>query len=440
MSHPSTIAIIGTGYVGLASAIGFAELGHSVIGYDIVPDRVRQLKRGIPAYQESGLQELLRRHLALGNIRFTESFEKAVATSNVIVVAVQTPALPNGGCDLSAVESVFDALARAALRYPTVVLRSTVPPGTTARLARRLEGLAEVIMVPEFLREGNALYDFLNPDRIVIGSDSREAADHYAALISRLQRRVLVTSPTNAELIKGFSNAFLAMKISFANEVANACEGFENADSLHVLRGIGLDRRIGEAFLEPGIGFGGPCFEKDIRSLIRITTDMETETHLLNATLAVNEAQPRRIVNRVEAALGTVRGARIGVWGVTFKAGTDDVRDSLAIQIINDLQSRGATVIAYDPSVSNVRDHVDCLVASSALEAAEADALVILTEWPQFRAIDVDAIAARVRSGIVIDGRNVLDPHAVADAGLHYHGVGRRAAPRFTERAVASVS
>lgn len=420
------ICIVGTGYVGMASAIGFAELGHGVTGFDIVPERVSALQQGLTPYREAGIEDLLRRHLDSGGIRFTNHLSAAVAESDFVVIAVGTPALEDGSADLSAVESAMAAVTPFLASDAIVVLRSTVPPCTTDRLAR--ESTAPLVYAPEFLREGSAVADFLNPDRIVIGAESPEFARRYADLLKRLDRPSIVTTYRNAELIKGFSNAFLALKISFANEVANLCDLLD-ADSPAVLSGVGHDRRIGTAFLEPGIGFGGPCFEKDIKSLHHIAGEHGTGRELLAATLRVNAEQPKRIVDMLQSELGDLRDKRIGVWGLAFKAGTDDVRDSLAIRIVDDLLSRGADALAYDPAVRIPQPAVRCQLAPSALAAIDgANALLVLTEWPEFRDVAPWAIASRLRSGIVVDGRNILDPNAVTAAGMRYRGVGRKAA------------
>jgi len=439
MSAQCKVAIIGTGYVGLTCAIGLAQFGHKVVGYDILPERVNSLNHGIPPYHEAGLSEALRARLDDGRLRFANNLAHVVHDADFIIIAVGTPSRSDGSCDLASLDDVTNALLRLPMRYPTVVVRSTVPPGTTARLARRFEGVADVVFAPEFLREGNALGDFVDPDRIVVGGESHEALKRAAKLFGCAGQPTLTTSATNAELVKCFSNAFLAMKISFANEVANVCDALEDTDALHVLRGIGLDRRIGEAFLAPGIGFGGPCFEKDVRSLIHVASRIATGGALLNATLSVNTEQPRRIVDKLQTELGTLQGVHIGVWGLTFKAGTDDIRDSLAIRVIDDLLERGASVVAYDPTVPELRGRAGCTLATSALDAADADALLILTEWPHFQNVDIKEIAARVRRGVVIDGRNILDPQSIAAAGMRYQGVGRRALPA-TESTLAAAS
>ena len=421
------VCIVGTGYVGMASAIGFAELGHRVTGYDINPERIRGLQRGITPYREPGIEQALVRQLAAGHLSFHEDLELAAAHADYVIVAVGTPSLPDGSADLSAVYAAVEALAPVVSGTATIVLRSTVPAGTTERLSDTYD--AKIVYAPEFLREGAALDDFLRPDRIVVGAATEHDARGYAALLESLGRPVIATTYRNAELIKGFSNAFLALKISFSNEVANFCDAVE-ADALTVLSGVGHDRRIGTAFLAPGIGFGGPCFEKDVKSLHAVAGSLEVGRELLGATMRVNDAQPKHIVHMLEAELGELTGVNIAVWGLTFKAGTDDVRDSLAIRIVDDLLARGANLIAYDPAVRGPRDNVRCPLRGSALEALEnADALVVLTEWPEFATISPSAIARFLRRRIVVDGRNVLDPQAIDAAGLTYRGVGRRPLP-----------
>ena len=430
------ICIVGTGYVGMASAIGFASLGHRVTGYDIITERVRDLQRGVTPYKEAGIAEQLKRHLQNGRIEFFEDIADAVRDADYAIVAVGTPAREDGSADMSMVESAIAMLARHAPSKTTFVLRSTVPAGTSERLAD--ECPHDFIYAPEFLREGSAVGDFLNPDRIVVGAATRESAGRYAALLDSLDKPVVVTNFRNAELIKAFSNAFLALKVSFANEVANMCDALD-ADAHAVLQGVGHDRRIGTAFLAPGIGFGGPCFEKDVKSLHHVAGNVGSGRELLAATLRVNHEQPKRIVDMLEHELGGLEGARIAVWGLAFKAGTDDVRDSIALRIVHDLGSRGAHLKAYDPAVVDTHALVPCEITSSALAALEgADALLVLTEWPEFRNIPAAAMASRLRRGVVVDGRNILDAEAIAAVGLRYRGVGRK--PAATPDGLAAVS
>ena len=425
---PRRLCILGTGYVGIATALGFAEFGHDVVGYDIIRERIRSLQRGVAPYNEAGLGAGLHKHLTSGKLRFVESLGAAVRDAEFIVVAVGTPSRPDGSTDLSDLYSAIDALLDLDLAGKTIVLRSTVPAGTTDFILERLRDIATVIHAPEFLREGSALYDFLNPDRVIVGANPVSHAEPFLSLFAHLGKPLIATKPKEAELIKTYSNAYLALKISFANEVANLCDAV-GADALAVLSGIGKDNRIGGYFLEPGIGFGGPCFEKDVRSLLHVTDENDAGRELLAATMRVNDRQPRRIVDMLEEELGRLDGFTIGVWGLTFKAGTDDVRDSLALKIIDDLVARGAHVRAFDPAISGPHTMIHCELLRSPLEALDADALLVLTEWPMFRDIPVSTIAGRLRQGIVIDGRNLLDHAALARAGVRYRGVGRRAMP-----------
>jgi UDPglucose 6-dehydrogenase len=409
------ICVVGTGYVGMASAIGFASLGHTVAGYDILPERISALREGVTPYREAGITEALRGHLEAERVDFHHELERATAGARFVIVTVGTPSHTDGSADMRAVNDALAALAPLA-RDAVVVLRSTVPPGTTDRLSDE-HGLT-LLYAPEFLREGSAVQDFLNPDRIVIGARNPAAAEAYAVLLRALERPVITTSYRNAELIKACSNAFLALKISFANEIANLCDAV-SADALEVLHGVGHDRRIGHAFLGPGIGYGGPCFEKDVRALEHLAQREASGSELFSATLRVNASQPRRVVDVLEAELDGLEGRRVAVWGLTFKAGTDDLRDSLALRIIDDLYERGSEPVAYDPAIGTSNESVRCPLRASALEAVDgADALLVLTDWAEFGEISPWAIAHHLRHGIVIDGRNVLDPDAMAAAGL----------------------
>jgi len=412
----------------MASMIGLAERVWSDNGYDSMPDRIRKLQTGVAPYREAGIEDALHKHLANGRLAFFEALDEAARDTDLIIVAVGTPARDDGSADLSQLYAAMEALSALGLsNWPTVVVRSTVPPGTSDLLAKIVAGWGELVYAPEFLREGSAVYDFLNPDRIVVGSDSAPAAVPYVRLFESLQKPVLFTSRSNAELIKCGSNAFLALKISFANEIANLCDAL-GATSDDVLRGIGYDRRIGSQFLQPGIGFGGPCFEKDVKSIQHVASKHSMGRELFAATLRVNEAQQKRIADLVEEEVGPLAGLTIGVWGLAFKAGTDDVRDSLALRIIDMLAERGATVIAYDPAVHVTTLPPGSRLVTSALEAADADALLVLTEWPEFAAIPPPSYAGLVRRRVIVDGRNCLDADRVAAAGLSYRGIGRAVA------------
>jgi UDPglucose 6-dehydrogenase len=438
MTSSQPICIVGTGYVGMACMIGLSDLGWRVNGYDISPERVAKLKAGVPPYREPGIAESLRTHLDAGTMHFFENLEDAAREAQLVIVAVGTPAREDGSADISALHAVMAQLANVSFAsWPTVVIRSTVPPGTTDDLAQTAKDWCDVVYAPEFLREGSAVPDFLDPDRVVVGCESPAAAVGYVRLFESLQRPVLFTSRCNAELIKCCSNAYLALKISFANEVANLCHAFD-ATADDVLRGIGYDQRIGSQFLRPGIGFGGPCFEKDVKSMEHVAIKAGVGRELFSATLRVNEAQPKRIVDLLEGEIGSLEGVTIGVWGLAFKAGTDDIRDSLALRIVEDLGRRGARMLVYDPAVHVAELPRGSSLVASALEAAQADALLVLTEWPEFARIDPNLYASTLALGVVVDGRNVLDPHRVAAAGLTYRGVGRSQVPAGERRQIAS--
>jgi UDPglucose 6-dehydrogenase len=419
--------------------LGLADLGWKVHGYDIVPERVDRLRRGIPPYREPKLPELLQHHIEHRNVHFFDSIEEAASGAQVVIIAVGTPSREDGSADLSAVRAAVEMLGRVAFAtWPTIVLRSTVPPGTTDSLAALVEPWGNLIYAPEFLREGSAVRDFLNPDRIVVGSATPAEAVPYVTLLERLQKPVIFTSRSNAELIKCCSNAYLALKISFANEVANLCGAF-GATSDDVLRGIGYDQRIGSHFLRPGIGFGGPCFEKDVKSVEFVSAQYGLGEGLFSATLRVNEAQPGRVIRILEEEIGSLAGTTIGVWGLAFKANTDDIRDSLALRIVDELGRRGAKMLVYDPAVHVAPLPVGSRLVTSALEAARADALLVLTEWPQFARIDPLTYANGIARRVVVDGRNVLDADRVVAAGLIYRGIGR-SGPSATERRTALAS
>ncbi len=429
---PARICIVGTGYVGLATAIGLAELGATVTGFDILTDRIDRLQRGIAPYQEDGLQVALRNHLASGALAFYHSLHEAAHDADIIAVTVGTPALPDGSADLRGLQACIGEInALPTTRRRTIVIRSTVPAGTSDAIAAALGPDLPVLYVPEFLREGAALADFLHPDRIVVGAEIVADATPYTELLEGLGAPVIITSRCNAELIKGCSNAFLALKISFANQVANLCDGV-GGDALDVLRGVGYDQRIGPRFLQPGIGFGGPCFEKDVKSLIHLAQQTGTGDELFRATMHVNERQPNRVIELLEENMGDLAGLTLGVWGLAFKAGTDDVRDSVAMVVVRRLAERGVRQRIYDPGVAVAPLPDNAALVTTAREAADADALLVLTEWPEFAAVNPSSVAARVRRKVVVDGRNILDPARWEAAGMHYRGIGCAGSSRIS--------
>jgi UDPglucose 6-dehydrogenase len=420
------VCVVGTGYVGVATAVGLAELGHRVTGYDVIHERVIGLAAGTPPYREGNLTARLRAQLGRERLSFQHDLATAAAGADFVIICVGTPSRPDGSADMSALHEALESVA-GVLRGPgTIVIRSTVPCGTTDQIASNVPPFHSVLYAPEFLREGHALDDFLNPDRIVIGARHPEHARGFAALFGEIGRPVVVTSYRNAELIKAFSNAFLAMKVTFANEVANLCDQLD-ADALDVLSGVGSDRRIGPAFLAPGIGFGGPCFEKDLLSLRSQADAVDVHGELVEATLRANDRQPLRVVESLARELGTLRDVVVAVWGLAFKAGTDDLRDSLAIRVVDELHRRGARVIAHDPAIVGAHPMVKCEMRDTAEETLpQADALLVLTEWPAFAAVPPATIAGALRRGVVVDGRNVLDGARLAAYGIRYQGVGRR--------------
>ncbi len=417
-------AVIGAGYVGLVQAAGLTHLGHTVTVGEVDRERVERLRAGdIPIY-EYGLETLVTRALGHGLLSFTDDNMEAVAGADVVFLTLPTPQGPDGRADVSYIDRVVDELAPVVPEGTILVTKSTVPVGTADRLRRRLEDLgsgARIVSNPEFLREGTAVEDFLNAERIVIGSFDRADGERVAALYRGLESRILHTDPTSAELIKYGANAYLAARLTFANALANLAESV-GADILDVVEGIGLDRRIGPHFLRPGPGYGGSCFPKDTKALLAIAQDAGYDFELLRAVIKVNEEQPRIVVRRIGELIGELDGASIAMWGVAFKAGTDDTRESPALAIAGLLAEAGATVRAYDPEAS----HPDVEMATGPVEAAKgADLLLVATEWPEFMRVDLTQVAAVMRGSVVFDVRNLLDPASVRAAGLRYHGWGR---------------
>lgn len=419
------IAIIGAGYVGLVTGAGLASLGHRVRIGESNPERVASLEAGeIPIYEE-GLPELLAEARATDSISYHLSNLDAVANADFVFLCLPTPEGEDGRADLRYVNGVIDELAAEVGEQSVFVIKSTVPPGTVVGLRKRLAdrgSQAKIVSHPEFLREGRAVPDFLNPDRIVVGAWDRAEAEAVAALYETLDSHVVITDPTSAEMIKYASNAYLAARLTFVNTLANVCEAV-GADVLDVVDGLGRDHRIGPHFLQPGPGYGGSCFPKDTSALIAVAQDAGYDFELLRAVIRADEEQRLRVVEKVrQAAGGGLKGRRIGMWGLAFKAGTDDVRESPAVRIATMIQADGAEVVAYDPeaSVSTLTMASDPVSATT-----EADVLLITTEWPEFTQVDMTAVAAGMRGYRVVDARNLLDPKTVRAAGLDYWGFGR---------------
>jgi UDPglucose 6-dehydrogenase len=424
----ASIAVIGTGYVGLTTGVCFAHLGHDVICADVVPDKVDRLNRGEATILERGLDDLLREGLKEGRLSFVLGAANAVADAEFVYLCVPTPQGLDGSADMSYIEDAAREIA-PRLRPDTIVVnKSTVPVGSTLLVEQAL-GRSDIPVVsnPEFLREGSAVADFFKPDRVVIGSDDQSAAIRVAALYIGVPAPLMVTDPASAETIKYASNAFLATKLSFVNAVAAVCEAV-GADVNDVVLGMGYDKRIGSEFLRPGPGWGGSCFPKDTRAMLRIAQDGGYDFNLLQGVLAVNDEQFERTAQKViDMAGGSVAGETIAVWGLTFKAGTDDLRDSPALEVIDRLVARGARVRAYDPAVSELPGHDAVEVVADPYAACEgASVLTVLTEWDELKWLDLDKVAANLLSPRVVDARNLLDRSSLLRRGFTYTGIGRR--------------
>lgn len=419
------VAVIGAGYVGLTTGAGLANLGHRVRLGEANPDRVAMLEAGeVPIY-EQGLPDLLSRAIERETISFHTSNREAVDGAALVFLAVPTPESEDGRADLSYVHSVIDELANVVPDDVIFVIKSTVPPGTAASLRKRLADLgssAGLVSHPEFLREGKAVEDFMEPDRIVVGAYDKAHAEAVASLYRSLDTEVIVTDPTSAEMIKYANNAYLAARLTFANALANVCEAV-GADVVDVIRGIGHDHRIGPHFLQPGPGYGGSCFPKDTAALIAVAADAGYDFQLLRAVIEADHEQRRRVAEKVrQAAGGGLHRRRIAMWGVAFKAGTDDTRESPALRIARILQADGAEVVAYDPEAQSD----ELTMAPDPIAAVtDADVLLVATEWPEFATVDMNEVAAAMKGHRVVDARNLLDSASVRAAGLDYWGLGR---------------
>ena len=426
------IAVVGAGYVGLTTGACLASLGHRVVCADINEDKVAALQGGEVSILEPGLAELVAEGLAAGRLEFVVGARNAVPDAEVVFLCVPTPMGAGGAADLAAVESVAAEVSELLRPACVVVNKSTVPVGTAARTAELL-GRADVAVVsnPEFLREGSAVADFLNPDRIVVGCDAQDAAERVAALYARLGAPTVLTDAASAEMVKYAANCFLAMKLSYVNAVAELCERL-GADVLDVTEGIGYDRRIGQAFLSPGPGWGGSCLPKDTHALLQVAAAVDFDFGLLRASLDTNTRQRARMVDKVRDAVGgSLSGVRVGLLGLTFKAGTDDLRDSPALAVAALLRAEGAELVGYDPgvcaAVPGTTDDVE-VTDDPVKVASGAAAIVVLTEWPEFRVLDWGRLAEVVEHRVVIDTRNLLDADVLRRVGFEVRGVGR--APR----------
>ena len=419
------IGVIGAGYVGLVTAAGFAELGHEVWVREIVPEKVESLGRGEVPIHEPGLPELVRKNAE--RLHFTTEMGDMLERARLLFVCVDTPPTYSGDADLSRVEAVLSELGDS--NEHALVMKSTVPVGTGRSIARRREEIGYVSN-PEFLKEGSAVDDFRSPDRVVVGADedSAEYADRVEALYAPLDAEIVRTDVASAEMIKLASNAFLATKISFINEIANVSEEL-GADVREVARGMGLDDRIGPKFLQAGVGFGGSCFPKDVQALKQLAGNTGYHFQLLTAVVEVNELQKRRTIGKLQKHLGSLAGKEVALLGVAFKPDTDDVREATSLVLAGRLAGEGAHVRAFDPvAAAKAEDMLaGARIAESALDAIDgADAVVLVTEWPEFRELDwTGEVKRRMRVPLVVDGRNFLDREQLIQAGFTYEGIGR---------------
>ncbi len=417
----SKIAVIGTGYVGLTTSIGLASLGHKVIGFDIDPTKIEKLKNEELPIHEPGLTEMLIQAKSDGNLLFSTDLEESVKDADFVFTCVPTPQDEDGSADLSYVISASDSIKHHLKSGAIVVTKSTVPVGSAQRVELTLNrNDVHVVSNPEFLREGSAVADFKYPDRIVVGAKSELIGQKVMDLYQKIECPKIITSQSSAELIKYASNSFLAIKLSFVNDIAALCE-LADADAMQVMEGIGLDSRIGNKFLNPGPGWGGSCFPKDTRALASISNDFGIQMPLIDAALESNEKAHKRVADRVMNALGgSLVGTSIGVLGMTFKADTDDTRESPAIAVIERLIGRGAKVKAFDPLIRSY-SLTGLEVVDSALDAArDVDALLVLTEWNEFKDLSPQDLLTVMRKNFVVDTRNLLDKKTWMDAGARF--------------------
>ena len=429
------VAFFGTGYVGLVSGVCFAELGNDVICVDVDPERLKKLQAGEAPFYEPGLSDVMQRGIREGRLMFTGDGAFAVKNADILFITVGTPPLANGEADLSMVYAVAETIGKNLDAFKVVVTKSTVPVGTAERVRRIIKDAGKkidyaVVSNPEFLREGQAIYDFMHPDKVVLGSDSKKALELMHQLYMPLERSnqvILKTNNVNAELIKYANNGFLATKISFMNELAGLCE--KVGGDIKVLgKAIGLDNRIGPRFLQAGAGYGGSCFPKDVKALVQTMEKNNLQANLLRAVELVNEQQKKSIFPRLKKHLSSLEGKRIAVWGLSFKPKTDDIREAPAITFISQVLDQYGSVVAYDPEGMENMKKVFPKIAFSKNPydcVKDADALVILTEWDEFRQLDKAKMKSLMKSPLVIDGRNIYEPDEMRNLGFVYDSIGR---------------
>lgn len=431
----SDICVIGTGYVGLVTGVCFADLGNSVYCLDIDEDRLSKLKQGIMPIYEPGLEEIVERNVKAGRLFFTSDYTQALKDAEYAFIAVGTPSGVDGEADLQFVRDAAEKIAEIVDHAIIVVNKSTVPVGTGDSVAdiinrKRKKNILNfsVVSNPEFLREGSAISDFMNPDRIVLGSVDRSAAEKVAVLYSALRSPILITDLRTAEMIKYASNAFLATRISFINEIANICDEL-GADVREVAEGMGMDKRIGRSFLDAGLGWGGSCFPKDVKALAHMAVLHNTQPQLLQAVMDINRNQRRRVVYRLRRLLGgSLMDKKIGILGLSFKPNTDDMRDAPAVEIIHLLENEGAHIQAYDPqAMQNAKKELPeiTLCSDPYQTAAEVDALILATEWNEFKQLDFERILELMRTPVLVDGRNQWDSQRLRSMGFTYFGIGQ---------------
>lgn len=425
------LCVIGTGYVGLVTGVCMAELGNTVICVDIDEKKIKNLKKNILPIYEPGLQELLKRNKK--KMKFTTSIKEGVTEASIIFIAVGTPPTKTGEADLTYVKSVAKEIGKHMNSGKIIVDKSTVPVGVGDIVESIIDEYSkgkykfDVASCPEFLREGSAIHDFMNPDRVVIGAKRKEAAEKVAEIFAPLSTKIIIADIRSAEMIKHASNTFLAMKISFINEIANICERV-GADVEVVANGMGLDKRIGKMFLNAGAGYGGSCFPKDVEALRCMARNENYEPLLLSAVVEVNKQQRKIVINKIKNIMGTLEGRQIGILGIAFKPNTDDIREAVAIDVMAALLEKGCRIKAYDPvAVENAKKVLKgAQYVKSAYAAAEnADCLVVLTEWNEFKELDMKKIKALMKKPAIVDGRNIYDPTVMRKMGFEYSGVGR---------------
>ena len=432
------IAVIGTGYVGLVTAVGLAELGHNVTGTDKISEKIDKISRGIVPIYEPGLDDLLKANLKKGHLTFSSDLNKTVQSSDVVFVCVGTPQREDGSADMSQIEEVSRTIAENLNEYKLVVEKSTVPVKTsmwierTITLYRKSQMDFDIASNPEFLREGTAVSDFLNPDRIIIGVETDRAKDILLKIYEKFKDRILITNIDTAELIKHASNSFLALKISYINFISDLCDKTD-ADVEQVAKGMGFDPRIGSLFLRAGLGYGGSCFPKDIKALTRIGEDLGVSINLLKEADRVNAERISVFTKKIKKALWILKEKRIAVLGLSFKPETDDIREAPSIKVIKELLKEGSFLRLYDPkAMDNMKEIFpeeppQIIYGKSPYQAAEeANALLIVTEWDEFKELDLQKIKKVMANPIIVDGRNIFQPSQVRKLGFEYYSIGRK--------------